>query len=890
MRTKKEMVLKKTSIESTLIHKALHDQLSFRPAPPGDVLEDSNTGLALLQQTIEIDASEQELADVLKALQSGALTIQEISRAVKTGGLPAPLRQQLLDAAKRPDVRHESKDLSHKNDLRHKNKPIDSLHENKDPLHKNKPIDSLHENKDSLHKNNPIDSLHENKDSLHKNNPIDSLHENKDPLHKNNPIDSLHIVHELDYLATFAVNMIARLHDTLLRASPLVELHFHFSSTAKAVLALGWEAMLKRGIFPIPPQGNERIKALHSKPLGAMHFVSASDLDAGYHYTMGVALSPEAQSLGTTNVSYGLDGELIVPGQAVSPIPPFLAMGTRLFSAGIAVSSNISEEVQSIPMRNYPHPTANKDLKPIRSGIYQPPERFDTLDQLISDLKQQLWKNAQTQPLSSSQTNKRFIDHKMGNFALPPIKAVLEITEMTPDKIRYWVEEVLKEKDLADHRKEIALYLNIETTRTHRISRVNEIVDIASEFGFKYVAIADNEKDEWLPNLLEYLEPYELNAIADHSDLKGVVVIDGRPVDPIYTAATSAQRIQSVYTTLSADILKMGMWLCLDALSARMVYRELLSHPHISNRMLLMPIGIVEPWNAFVDNRNTDKTPRAIIDPFEKIKFMIEEARELGIPSLLTDTRHKETWVLLGRKTDEDEPHPREDFMRDPITNTILCRTEKSAIPLLSWEEFMECERLARQAGIFLGQAGSIETFQLFRIISETTYDAAKEGKDPATGIWTAETERVLSTQNNNALGMSLQSQRSAAVSPFLAIINRGFESHAKLDGWLHYLNDQHKGSDVSLREKLEQQRTNVNTQLLHLLEAQAKWRHHSEQEQEQTLKAHYQETWDQFYNTYLDYHRLIKDNFFRIRNQVEKMWSASTHNKKVQTTELEKE
>jgi len=328
----------------------------------------------------------------------------------------------------------------------------------------------------------------------------------------------------------------------------------------------------------------------------------------------------------------------------------------------------------------------------------------------------------------------------------------------------------------------------------------------------------------------------------------------------------------------------MGMWLCLDALSARIVYRELLSNPHIAKRMLLMPIGIIEPWNAFVDNRNSDKTPRAIIDPFEKIKFMIEEAQVLGMPSLLTDTRHKETWVLLGRKTDQDEPHPREEFIRDPVTQAILSHTEKSAIPLLNWEEFMACERLARAAGILLGQAGSVETFQLFRIISETTYDAAREHKNPATAIWTAETERVLSTRNNT-LGVSLQSQRSAMVSPFLAVINRGFESHAKLDGWLHYLDDQTKDGNLSaLRERLQKERQQVSTQLQQLLEAGNKWR----QRPEDDARIDYQVAWDQFYKTYYQYHQLIKNNFARIRDAVEKRWA--THKTKVSSTVLQEE
>jgi hypothetical protein len=356
-------------------------------------------------------------------------------------------------------------------------------------------------------------------------------------------------------------------------------------------------------------------------------------------------------------------------------------------------------------------------------------------------------------------------------------------------------------------------------------------------------------------------------------------VVDGRPIDPIYTAATSAQRIQSVYTTLAVDVLKMGMWLCLDALTARIVYRELLNNPHIPERMLLMPIGIIEPWNAFVDNRQLDRTPRAILDPFEKIKFMLEEAKTLGIPSLLTDTRHKEVWVLLGQKTSEDQPHPREEFVRDPVTNQILYRAENSAIPLLSWKEFMLCEQLARKMGIILGQAGSVETTQLFRIISETTYVAAKEGKNPATAIWTAETERVISTRNNQTTngGKDLQSQRSAKVSPLLAVINRGFESHAKLDGWLHYLDETGENGCSELRESLKKHQEDVNQHLQTLLMIQAELKINIEVNTHNTdeLKIRYQKSWDNFRISYLNYHQLIKENFLHVRNLISEKWTT---------------
>ena len=672
---------------------------------------------------------------------------------------------------------------------------------------------------------------------------------------------------ELDRMALLVVKVIQRSQESLLKAQPLTEISFDFSDRARAVIALGWEAMAKRGIFPLPPKGRSRISALQKKPVGAMHFVSASDVDCGYRYTMGIALSPEAQALGSMDLTFGLDGELIVPGQAVSPIPPSLAMATRLFAAGIPTSSNISEEEQSIPMRNYPHPTSYDDLQPMRGGLYRPPARFETVSALIDDVRQQLWRNQRPRAQSVSAGAEVLIDHVSGDSALPPIKAVIEVTELAPQTVQHLIKDVLADKFIAQHKDSLALYLNIESTCANRVAAINAIVDVAALSGIKYVAVADDDEDQWLPNLLEYLEPFELNAVADHSDGVGVIVVDGRPVDPIYTAATAAQRIQSVYCTLAVDILKMGMWLCLDALAARTVYRELLKNPHIPARMMLMPIGIIEPWDAFVDNRDSSKTPRAILDPFEKVKFMIEEARVLGAPSLLTDTRHKETWVLLGRKTDADEPHPREEFVRDPSNGDIISRTAKSAIPLLSFAEFMECERLAREAGVFLGQAGSVETPQLFRIISETTYDAAKEGRNPATAVWTAETERVLTTKAKSPR-VDLQTERSAEVSPFLATVNRAYEAHAKLDGWLRYL-EELKPARGTLRKDLTKRRQRVEDRLNVLLEAQGQ----RDESASRAFQQAYQRAWEAFSTEFRSYHELLKRRFVQIRDEVAATW-----------------
>lgn len=679
----------------------------------------------------------------------------------------------------------------------------------------------------------------------------------------------LSTVHGLDHLALVAVQLVDRAQQLLLTAEPLSQIRFRLSPRAKVALALGWVAMSRRGFFPLPPRGRMLLDEIKRTPRGAMHFVSASDLDAGYRYTMGIALSPEAQARRSMDVGFGLDGELIVPGQAVSPIPPFLALATRLFAASVATSSNISEEEQSIPMRNFPHPTAIDDLEPRRGGRIKPPTRPRNTDEAITDLRVQLSRyRAQTQHRQAERegrtqgrTRRAELEH-LAEAQGPAVGAAYDVSAMTTREIVATLRPVLADPVLAVQKDLIALYLDVEAAKGDRVTQVCAVIDAARQLGLRLVAVADQEEDAWLPNLLEYLDADELTAIADYADMVGVVVVDGRPVDPLYTAATAAQRVQSVYSTLSVDILKMGMWLCLDALTARKVWREIVSNPHIPDRMLLMPIGIVEPWSAFLDNRDPTRTARPILDPFEKIKFMIEEAAVLGIPSLLTDTRHKSTWVLLGRRGPQDEPHRREHFVTDPATGEILGRRPDSAIPLLSWDQFMECERLARAAGVFLGQAGSIETSQAFRIISAVTRDAAHDRREPATGFWTAETERVLYL-GGESVAADLQQERSADVSAFLAVINRGFESHAKLDGWLRYLADIGRG-DGELRLDLDNRREQLDRLLAACLDAQ---RHDP---------ASYQRRWDAFRTAYLAYHGRIRDNIDRVRADVARAWSEA--------------
>ncbi len=345
--------------------------------------------------------------------------------------------------------------------------------------------------------------------------------------------------HQLDELALMAMRIIDRSLKPLLKAEPLEEIHFSYSNNARFCLAIAWLALVERGLFPLPPLGYKRFEGRESNPSGAMHFVSASDVDDGYFYTIGIALSPEAQSLETMDGSFGLDGELIVPGQAVSPIPPFLAMATRLFAASIPTSSNISEEVHSIPMRNFPHPSHVLDFEPRRGGTHYQTCRPTNLDEAITDLKIQLNRYQNTRGVSRENG-----DYPNGS---PKVGAVFDVTGMTKGEIGYWLKGILDDVVLNQNKRLVALYLNIEQTPLDRVGTINSVVDIVADFGLKYVAVTDEVEDPMLPDLLEYLTPDELNDVADHSDARGVIVIDGRPVDPVYTASTAAQRIQSVY-------------------------------------------------------------------------------------------------------------------------------------------------------------------------------------------------------------------------------------------------------------------------------------------------------------------------------------------------------
>ena len=647
-------------------------------------------------------------------------------------------------------------------------------------------------------------------------------------------------------LGLAATRVAQAVHEALFDVEPLSELEFRLSKRAKWILALGWEAIVRLGRFPVAPDGPGRMRRISRRPCGVFHFVSASDGDRGFYYTLGIAQSPEAQAERSLDVPFGLDGELIVPGQAVSPIPPLLALATRLFAAGIPTSSNISEEQHSIPARAFPRPAAYGDLEPIRPGQTNRQPATGDGAAAIDDVVGQL-----------GQSDGGFeVDALLDVTGLDPVRAEAFARAVLGNRaVREAAAALQRRLDAArvERRIAIALFLNVEHT-SDRVRATQTVVEVAERLGLRHVAVSDDEEDPWLPNLNEYFTAEQLNAVADHADSRNVCVIDARPLDPEYTASTACQRIQSVMTSLAVDILKLGMWLCLDARAARRVWERIRGTPAFGAQMVLMPIGIVEPWSAFVDNRQPGKTARAIADPFAKIRFMIEEARELGMPSLLTDTRHKETWLLLGAKAGDLEPHPRETG---------------HATSLLSWDEFMQCERLARASGVFLGQAGSVEMSQMFRVISDTTLDAAREGRNPATAIWTAETERVIRRPKTSETDVGLHRERSADVSPFLAVVNRAEESHARLDGWLRFL-EEAKGpsrSRADLRRELDRLRSDVLEEQDALVVAE------SALDGTADAQRRIREAWRAYRKKFLAYHAGVRERFVAVRNELEEVW-----------------
>ena len=144
--------------------------------------------------------------------------------------------------------------------------------------------------------------------------------------------------------------------------------------------------------------------------------------------------------------------------------------------------------------------------------------------------------------------------------------------------------------------------------------------------------------------------------------------------------------------------------------------------------------------------------------------------------------------------------------------------------------------------------------------MSETVLDAAHDGKNPATAIWTAETERVLRKADGSSLRGDLQSQRRAGILPYLSVTNRATESHAKLNGWLEFLESKGRG-DENLRNRLLNMRDMLSSLQEDFLSAQSKLGIKPGDDNPEDLKA-YLEAWGQFKDNFIEYHSEIKSNF----------------------------
>ena len=261
------------------------------------------------------------------------------------------------------------------------------------------------------------------------------------PADESDQFGDINISHHLEHMSLVAVKIVDRAQKALLNVEPFSEVRFIFLDEAKIMLRLGWEAMAKHGRFPLPPKGSARLNKLREKPSGMMHFVSASDGDAGFFYTMGIALSPEAQALGEMDISYGLDGELIVPGQAVAPIPPTLAMSTRLFAASIPTSSNISEDIQSIPYSSFAHPEI-QDIAPARGYLFRP--KPDSMEDRVKNAKDEI-----REQLERYQAFVERVAPEDRDF-LPDVGAAIDVGDLEENEVVPFARSVLEDFDKSE--------------------------------------------------------------------------------------------------------------------------------------------------------------------------------------------------------------------------------------------------------------------------------------------------------------------------------------------------------------------------------------------------------------------------------------------------------
>jgi hypothetical protein len=116
-------------------------------------------------------------------------------------------------------------------------------------------------------------------------------------------------------------------------------------------------------------------------------------------------------------------------------------------------------------------------------------------------------------------------------------------------------------------------------------------------------------------------------------------------------------------------------------------------------------------------------------------------------------------------------------------------------------------------------------------------------------------------------------------VSPFLAVVNRAEESHARLDGWIRFLEEWHASDRgrvaplAALRERLTGLQQDVLTAQDTLVLAEEDVARGSEE------LDRLRRCWVEYRQKFLEYHRTIRENFLAIRDQVEAAWGSMAKN-----------
>ena len=112
---------------------------------------------------------------------------------------------------------------------------------------------------------------------------------------------------------------------------------------------------------------------------------------------------------------------------------------------------------------------------------------------------------------------------------------------------------------------------------------------------------------------------------------------------------------------------------------------------------------------------------------------------------------------------------------------------------------------------------------------------------------------------------------------PYLAVTNRANESHAKLNGWLEYLQSKGQG-DEKLRGSLLEKRELLESLQNKYLDAGAKLGETPANDSPEVL-AEYKAAWEEFRAAFCDYHAQIKKHFKPVRDQVAELWAAIQKN-----------